>query len=244
MVSNYFNKAHLSYDTVSHIQKKSAETLVNQLIRFLPDFKPESILDIGTGTGYIPQLLYPYFSDSQYLLNDISPNMLDTVKINLNAHHTTQYNLSNMDNTDFDHHSLIISNLAFQWSDNLMALLQKLYTQSNVLAFSCLLSGTFSEWDKLFTTYNIPSPVYPYPDKITLEKFLVSLHPRPTQYYFKTKRFNLFFKNAHEFLVYLKKLGANKPYQTVPLSTLKKIIREQSKPLNITYKIFYGILKS
>ena len=72
IIKNNFDNASTSYDSVASIQKKCAQKLIEKL----PNFIPNSILDLGTGTGYTTELLLKKFPESQYTLNDISDVML------------------------------------------------------------------------------------------------------------------------------------------------------------------------
>ena len=75
-----FNKASHSYDTVAHIQRHAAEFLVGKLLA-LSNCVPKTILDLGTGTGYIPELLLLKYPDSSYYLNDIAYEMLERCRV-------------------------------------------------------------------------------------------------------------------------------------------------------------------
>lgn len=44
------------------------------------DKKPQSIVDLGAGTGLLTSFFFRYFSDSEYVLADIASEMLDIAK--------------------------------------------------------------------------------------------------------------------------------------------------------------------
>jgi malonyl-CoA O-methyltransferase len=156
IIKHNFNKASLSYDAAATVQYNAAKHLVFNLIKNCSEFNPSSILDLGTGTGYIPELLLNYFPKSQYILNDISENMLNKTKQKLNNYTNIQFNLNDMETTDFGFNQLIISNMALQWVKNLNNLLIKLFNNSNILAFSCLLNQNFDEWNYILKNLNLP----------------------------------------------------------------------------------------
>jgi malonyl-CoA O-methyltransferase len=80
MIQTQFNKASQSYDDVATIQKKAAYYLVNELLKYYPII-PKTVLDIGTGTGYVPELLLPKYTSCAFYLNDNAQNMLDVCQV-------------------------------------------------------------------------------------------------------------------------------------------------------------------
>ena len=64
-IKHRFNGASNSYDKVACVQKQSAELLVQKLQEFDKLFYPQTILDLGTGTGYIPEILLPHLSSPE-----------------------------------------------------------------------------------------------------------------------------------------------------------------------------------
>lgn len=180
-IQTRFNKATHSYDKVSYIQKTSAEFLAEQLHAIDPEFKPKTILDVGTGTGYMPEILLPVFPSAYYTLNDITPNMITFVQNKFREYKNIAFCMGDMENVFFRSHDLILSNLALQWSHHLENMLNKLYRKSKILAFSCLLEGTFKEWNAIFNHAGLPSPVRQYPTENALRDFLVFLNPADSQ---------------------------------------------------------------
>ncbi|MGL9725287.1 MAG: methyltransferase domain-containing protein [Wolbachia sp.] len=181
-IQNNFSRASSSYDDIAFVQKECAIKLVNLLKSYFPEFHPQSILDLGTGTGYIPEILFSSFPQSKFTLNDISPSMLAKIKEKLAMYKEVALVLGDMETLDFGLHDLIVSNLALQWVCNLKKMIRKSYDSSNVFVFSCLLDGTFSEWSRVFTKSLLPTPTHQYPSKQELESYL--LHLKPKRYLF------------------------------------------------------------
>ncbi|XGA08046.1 MAG: methyltransferase domain-containing protein [Wolbachia endosymbiont of Xenopsylla cheopis] len=239
-IQKNFNRASSSYDSVAFVQKKCAVKLVSALTNYFPEFHPQSILDLGTGTGYIAEILLKSFPKSKYALNDISPNMLAKAKEKLIGYEKIRFILDDMETQNFGFHDLIISNLAFQWVNNLKDMIERAYKNSNVLAFSCLLDGTFDEWSKIFIELSLPVPTYKYSLKQELENHLLAL--KPEKYFFDSQEFILEFVNSSEFIKYLKNLGANQGSKVILPSDLKQVIKTYTDKINITYKVFFGVL--
>ena len=237
-IARNFNRA--SYDLVADVQNLCAIKLMNQLKTNLPEFSPSSILDIGTGTGYVTKELVKNFPSSKYSLNDIAPNMLKLAQENLSSLIEAQFILGDMETIDFPHHQLIIANMSLQWANDLNALLKKLYSSSDVLAFSCLLDGTFNEWAKIFEKLDLASPIRNYPSNQELENYLLSLNP--TKYFFDVTEYTLEFANPYLFIQYLKNLGANYTKEEIPINSLRKILKNYKNSLSVSYKVFLAIM--
>jgi malonyl-CoA O-methyltransferase len=239
-ILTHFNKASESYDHVAFIQKDCARKLTRTVLHYCPTFTPSTILDVGTGTGYVSEFLLQAFPSSRYTLNDISSEMLEIAKRKLSFPVPPLFIHGDFEQTDFSSHDLIISNLALQWGNDLNGTIAKLFGKSKILAFSCLLFRTFHEWSDLFEKLNFPIPTYGYPMQYDLESYLLSLKPKRS--YFDSKKFTLDFKNPLDFMRYLKDLGANKGQVSLPYSALKKLISENNRNFSVTYNVFFGCM--
>lgn len=240
-VQQCFNAASYSYDDVAGVQQTCAELLVAQLFKQWPDLFLNSVLDLGTGTGFLPQLLLSKFPEGYFTLNDLSVQMLARAREKLGSDARIQYVLGNLETTAFGFHELTLSNLALQWVDDIEHVIQTHYMNSNRFAFSCLLDGTFAEWGALFKQCGGESPVKSYPTEKTLEHFLLKL--APDEYSFTIREFSIPFENARSFMRYLKKLGASRSAVQPSLSVLKTILKTNQHAFDVTYRVFFGVLK-
>jgi malonyl-CoA O-methyltransferase len=239
-IQQNFNRASKTYDRVSTIQKICAQQLVILLQQHFPDFYPTSILDIGTGTGHIPAALFNIFPTSQYLLNDLSEGMLSMAHIKLGNQPNISLLPGDMEHVQFGHQELIISNFALQWAAQLTRILHQLYERSNLLVFSCLLEGTFTEWTALFTHYALPLPTYAYPTEQALTTYLLSLQARHC--YIKTQDFMLTFDSLLHFIKYLQQLGANTGQHFLTPSQLKTLLKHSTHSFTTTYKVYFALV--
>ena len=230
-LSQKFNKASTSYDSVATVQKESAHILVNLFKDHASQFEPQSILDVGTGTDIAAAILSKHFPKSVYTLNDIAPAMLKIAVSKLDGY---DFNLllGDIEQLSFSKHDLIISNFSLQWSTNLLQTVKKLYHNTHCLAFSCLLSNTFYEWSNLFQQLSLPIPTPIYPSYQALTAFLLSLNPK--SHAFHQQSFTLHFASAHHFMMYLKQLGAQQGGKKIGLNDLKKILNHYPKALSVT----------
>lgn len=237
----HFDRASSTYESVAHVQKKAAHHLVNLLQQHLPTFYPSSILDVGTGTGYLPQILLSLFPKSHYHLNDLSSQMLSQAQKKLGQHANLSFILGDIENIPLTHHSLIISNFALQWASHLTSVLTNLYHHANAIAFTCLLENTFAEWTSLFTDYALPNPSYAYPTEALLIQYLKSLNPH--YFYSETHTFPLHFPSKLAFARYLQKLGANQSSSTLSRAKIKRLLTHDASPFHTSYHVYFAILK-
>lgn len=235
-IKNNFDKAAFSYDQYAHIQKNAASTLV----AWLKDISPKSILDIGSGTGFVIESLIEMFPNSLYTLNDIAPKMLKQAKEKFKNASNIHYLVADAEKENFQEHDLIISNLAFQWFNNLPATLKSLWEKTACLAFSTLVQGTFLELSKAYLQLKIPCRVDLYPDSSNLKNICLNLSPKQVFFDIQTK--TLFFDKAIDFLRYLKKIGANTSLQDNSAAFLQKILNQFPNGIQVEYKIFYAVL--
>ena len=238
-IQRRFDAASTSYEQVATVQSECAGILTKMLIQRIPDFNPSSILDLGTGTGYVPESLMQKFQKSVYTLNDISPKMIEQVQLKFKGHPQVFFHLGDMETVDFGYHDLIVSNLALQWVDRLEPMLEKLYCSSKVLAFSCLLDSTFAEWENILLKVQSPSPIKQYPSKNALELLCTSF--KPGYFSYKTQKFRLKFSNAKIFMRYLQNLGASAGINVIPLRLLKSIVKID-REFEVSYEVFFGIV--
>lgn len=240
-IQSSFDVASDTYDTVAHIQKESAYILVKNLHNTISTFYLKTILDLGTGTGYIPEILLSYYPYASFMLNDIAPKMINKVQQKFNKTSNISFYIGDMESIQIKPYDLIISNFAFQWIEKLETMLKKLYNNSKVLAFSCLLDGTFKEWKQILQSYNIPSPLKQYPQQPVLYKCISALGS--TTHYLETKCFQLPFTGARSFVNYLKHLGAAVSNKPLPTQKVKNLITNYNESFHVTYNVFFGIME-
>lgn len=233
-----FHKHSSTYDEVAHVQRVSAEVLIELLQDFLPDFTPKKILDVGAGTGTVTESLFKIFPDSLFCVNDIASGMLSQAKSK--KIQNIKFLKGDFETLDFEDHDLVVSNFALQWANNLDLTVKRLFSKTSVLAVTCLEDGSFDEWYRLLRSYGIVLPSKTYPSKEELDDQFRSLYGR--SYHTQSREFKISFTSVVEFLEYLKLLGASASNIRIPLKTLKSIIENQNEIFSITYKVFFVIV--
>ena len=240
-IKKRFDLASHSYEQVASIQKKCAYQLVSMLRMYYNDYQITSILDVGTGTGYIPAILQKQWSASQYTLNDLSEAMLNVVQEKFKNNPSFSFRLGDIETLPIDSYQLIISNLSIQWVDNIEKLIKKLYAKSNLLAFSCLTEGTFKQWGELLSDYNIANVVKKYPSVQEFTHAINILQPKRQNVI--TKDFTLTFSNPLQLMRYLKKLGATYTSNVTDVAALHKFAKYTEHKCILEYKVMFVLLE-
>ena len=237
-----FNKASKSYDDVAWAQKDAAEFLVDKLLKY-QNFIPQTVLDVGTGTGYIPEFLLEKFPKSSFYLNDIADEMLDVCKAKFAKTQNIYYLPGDMLELDADLYECVISNLALQWAPDLQYAINFLHSKSsNIFAFSTLLDGTFEEWSHIINRYQ-SIQILNYPKAEEIIRLCNKLKKNDQDFEFWLMDYPLSFDNPVSFMRYLQSLGAAAPGNLMHLSNLKKLLKVDAQSLVVTYKIFFGIFR-
>lgn len=124
-----FNKAAATYETADDLQQEVAAVLLQRL-NYLP-LKPQTVTDLGCGTGRLLQALYKRYPKAQLYGVDIADNMLKQAQ-RKNAAWLWRNNNRHFICADamalpLPNHSvdLLVSNLTLQWCDELSAVLQE-----------------------------------------------------------------------------------------------------------------------
>jgi len=120
---NAFEKAASSYDSAAVLQKEVANRLVERMDYM--SMKPTSILDAGSGTGFVSELLSARFPKAKITALDLAFNMLKQAKekrsFKQRWNKQFQYIHAEVENLPFADASveLIISGLTLQWCQDL-----------------------------------------------------------------------------------------------------------------------------
>lgn len=240
-IRSNFNKSSHTYDKVASVQLRSARLLAEKLYMLYPNFIPETVLDVGAGTGIATEQLLKYYPNSEYILNDIAPNMLCEARNKFASNKNVKLLEGDMEQLSLENHDLIISNFALHWGKNPKALVERLIENSKVMAFSWPVQGTFDEWIALCRTLDISIPHFPYLSPKQLIRYC--LRSNPQSYHFEYKKFSLRFASLKGFFKYIKALGVGVPSSLQDRTNLIRLIKCYDKPIIISYKVLLSFIE-
>lgn len=145
-VATRFSEAAHRYDDMAKIQQQAAIEFDFWLDSLgLP--APDTIAEIGCGTGFFTQLLHARFANANMCITDVSAQMLALCKAKLPASPGTRFELFDGKSGSFiDRPDWVLSTMCFQWFTPLKPVLERHFSHSRVLAFSILLDGSFAQW--------------------------------------------------------------------------------------------------
>lgn len=232
-VKHNFSKNVNTYDKYAKIQKKMATKLVNMIT-----VKPLTILEIGSGTGYLTSLLLERFPKSKIDIIDISKEMLSYSKEIFTS------KIRNYIEADAEHYSpienydLIISNATFQWFNNTPKALNHYKNYLNIdgqILVATFAKDTYRELNNSFNqydrNYNVSQSFINKEDILGFNLY--------------EERIFEHFDNLFDFLKSIKKIGANnginqnKTLTKVALNKIEDIYIKKYGGIKVTNHIIY-----
>ncbi|MBP9855090.1 MAG: methyltransferase domain-containing protein [Candidatus Omnitrophica bacterium] len=144
-----FSDAALQYDVLSSLHKEIGRELSRKVI---DNENVDHILDIGMGTGWLTNRLSFFLPDSLIVGLDFAPNMVNTAKKKWEDIKVIQANagLLPFKKNSFD---MIVSNLAYQWIQDLDFTFQENYQVLNDNGKIYLTLFGFNTFKELFDSF-------------------------------------------------------------------------------------------
>jgi malonyl-CoA O-methyltransferase len=140
-----FSGAARTYETWSAPQQAMADWLMATL----PDEQPDSILEIGCGTGVLTRRLRSAYPDAEITAVDIAAGMIEECSRTWTGGRPPQFLTQDAETLALDReYELVASNSCFQWFTDLGASIQRLaghLRTGGLLAFTAPVPGTLSE---------------------------------------------------------------------------------------------------
>ena len=173
-ISDAFGAAADHYDDHAAPQRAAAALLADLAQRQRPD-GVRRILEVGCGTGLLTRHIQTRWPTAELVVTDLSPDMLaHTAKGGFVAGTflTMDGEAPPFEGPWFD---LILSNLAFQWFDDLaegIARLAGLLRPGGSLIFSTMGEGSFARWRQAHAACGLTPGVPAYPSLADLRALL------------------------------------------------------------------------
>ena len=149
-VKKFFNRAAKSYDSTAILQEEVLDRLLQRLqyIRH----RPETVIDIGCGTGKGISGLQARYPRARIVATDIALRMLEQARSRYRWLARPRLVAADMENLPFDDDSfdLVFSSLALQWSNDLRATLAefaRIASPGALLLFTSFGPATLGELD-------------------------------------------------------------------------------------------------
>lgn len=242
-----FGNATSYYHKYAKTQKQCATFLIKFLETQQFQIPTGTILEIGCGTGFLTQEIVKRFPNWQFLITDLSPQMLQFCQKNLDitAQQRDYLVFQQLDGENMAElpgsYVLILSNFVIQWFNNPFKSLQQLYDRlqpGGVLAFSFPHQASFPEWKQICQELGLPYTANPLPE---LNSLISSFIPTAKNLTFSTEWMSEYCDDAYDFFRHLKSIGAtvNRSQKQLSGNQLRKLIATWNQKTNDQVKISY-----
>ena len=234
-IKRRFGKSAQTYDKYAEIQNSVAQSLNN----LIADISPNSILEIGCGTGLLSIEIVKKFPSANFTFTDLSTNMLEIAKKKLKVQFPEKesqfhFEVFNPETDKLEEkYDLILSSMAIHWFRDVKKSIQSLQAALNEngeFYYSTIGPDCFSEWTSTLTTLNYPSGLR-IPDNL----------PGVV----KSETIKVPYGSAQNFLKNLKLTGAHSPkpgYTPLSPKQLKTAMAklEEDYQASLSWEIIYG----
>ena len=242
-VRSTFNKASKSYNDVAFLQKEIA----NRLLKKLNPLKliPESILDLGSGTGIFTNLVSSKYSNAKtisldFALNSITLSNAD-FKVCANANHLP-FKTSSID--------FVCSNLMLQWIQDpslVFKEVNRVLKPDSLFFFSSFGPDTLNELKSSWAVVDSGNHVNNFVDMHDLGDQLTGCgFQSPIM---EMEKITLTYSEVEDLMLDLKSLGANKVFSQskglvgknkfINMKNMYESYRTDGK-IPATYEVIYG----
>jgi len=247
-----FNTAAQTYDQAADLQRDVGDLLLQNINDL--DFKNKTILDLGSGTGYLSQSIQNRLQNNRIISVDIAENML---KFSQQKHPKQTSLCGDAENLCFSHNSIdiIISNMALHWCQDIKKTFQELHRilqPKGCIIFTMLGEKTLQELQHCWNTIDQYTHVNRFPNKKDIQQALTNATFSKTL--LNTKIITRSYNTIYTLMKKLKAIGAHNVTTEKPkgltgkqkLQALEKAyesFRNKENNLPATYEIILGICK-
>ena len=246
IVEQNFSKHPEDYNKIADTQREVAAKVAELIEDNCRTGEVLKILEIGCGTGFLSKEVMKRMPESDFLITDISPAMLEFCQTEIPAGISAKFAICDITQGAPDGiFDVITSSLAFQWVEDFEELIKDLHrhlTPEGELIFTTLTEGTFAN---IATIFEESDTLFPLPEMLSVEKLkqTVSCFENITlieETY--TEKYN----SIKEFLDHIHKVGAgNATGEHLSISKLRQIIKENrdSGEIIAEYKVAFVVCR-
>lgn len=227
-VKTSFSRAAAAYEYTAVVQKQVAQILVSEISKH----NPQTILELGVGTGFVTRQLLSLYPKALMTAVDISERMLQQLRANVSLTEALRLSLAldDMDQYILQRpYDLVCSSFALQWSKDVRKLISS-QASCGILAHAVPLKGSLLSLRERGVESLIPQLF------LTMED-LVSSIPSHDVLVAKIVDLHQEFSSTIDALRHLKAFGG--AVSPVPPQSLFSLRREKT-PCTITWSV--GIL--
>lgn len=159
-----FGAAAERYSQAAPVQDQTAALLIAKLITMVNTAHGRGV-EIGCGTGLLTQRLVMQLPQWDWVISDLAPDMVAHCQQNIAGSRADFMVMDGERPTVRGPVDLIVSNLAFQWFDQLEASLHRLLDllpSGGKLAFTTLGPDSFKEWKQALAVKGATHGMHPY----------------------------------------------------------------------------------
>jgi len=173
-----FSHAASGYDRVAVLQRQVGEQLLERLLE--KSFRPNTILDVGAGTGYCTSRLAELFPEAGLFALDIAEGMLRTLEQRPSLRGRVGSVCADAESLPLRDGSvdLVFSNLALQWCVDLPAVLaefRRVLKPGGWMLFSTFSDGTLCELREAWAKADSYSHVNAFVPLVSVDSALARL---------------------------------------------------------------------
>jgi malonyl-CoA O-methyltransferase len=259
LVRASFDSAAEHYDDVAVLQREIAERIIERLE--LVKLQPNTVLDIGAGTGAATHALSQFYKKSRVIAFDLAPNMLKQARKRGNLLHQLMskrgFVCGDAEHLPFADNSidLIFSSSTLQWCSNLdhtFAEFRRILSPGGLLMFSTFGPDTLKElrqsWQAADINSNNSVHVHDFIDMHDIGDAL--LRAGLADPVMDVENFTLTYPDAYQLMRELKTLGAHnvandRRHSLTGKTRIKNMVaayesHRNNGSLPATYEVVYG----
>ena len=236
-IAKSFSSRAGGYDLAADVQWLVAGRLADRIERIE---RPKRVLEIGCGTGFLSGRLMAAFPDSDMVLTDISPSMLE--RCHARVGDRPRYVVLDGERPERleGRYDLIVASLAFQWFVDLKGGLERLsylLAPEGRMLFATLGPKTFAEWRAAHVRLGLVCGTPQFPG---VEDF-----PWPEGFGHRANEELLRqpYADGRDFVKTLKALGAGEPapgYTPLSAGSFRRLLASLDHEFAVTYHVLFG----